>query len=522
MTLLREWGACAAVGVVLSGCGQVELPDDPHASPRPGIAAQGLDPRHGSTVRVEVGPASARYCGPGYWAMGADRGTVEEAAARAEHAILEVDGTSDPELIAGAMKAFKQSHGFWQEITLAERDPDARYAEHEAKISLDKASYSEYEPILLTIDISRTFSGHLTPEHVRIVNDRAEEVNTYLTPVSGTYYMASISFASETSRTIDLTSFAEPRNRTEYVHRFAPGRYTATFHFSVGYPEWKKPFHSVRKIGPRVWGAKKSNTVSFEVRASDAPRAETGVLISRASGLAKEKRWDEAVAAYKRAIIGMSALASIREAIRQIIRIRAGLEGGTERNPHGLEFDSLRLALLHVPEPDRREFCRHYVRAFDRMIRDEDDAAGRELLDKFSLVELFEYPQFRKILEEQVRRPDECPYPFARVYVEGLGDKDPAVMAGLLPRYPGWVLEHYAWHKAPPEIVPLFPQYFGSETEVWQSGPMRWYCKDAAFMALELAAGLNLGYRNQRDRIHDRAEIEKLMRRWWHRHGHRF
>ena len=56
----------------------------------------------------------------------------------------------------------------------------------------------------------------------------------------------------------------------------------------------------------------------------------------------------------------------------------------------------------------------------------------------------------------------------------------------------------------------------------WESGPKTWYCKDAAFMALELAAGLNLGYRNQRDRIADREEIEKLMRRWWRRYRHRF
>jgi hypothetical protein len=327
-------------------------------------------------------------------------------------------------------------------------------------------------------------------------------VNIHSRPVSGAFYMISLWGGTGTSRVIDLTSFAKPSDGTEHVWRFAPGRYTATFHFSVGYPQWN---------------------VSFEVRASEGPKADARALLAVAPKLAEDEKRDEAVSSCKRAILSTKNLETIQEAIGRIRRIRLRPDpDDAGHDPTRMEFDALRLALLHVSEDDRREFCRRYVRAFDRMVRDEDDATDRELLDNFSLVELFEYPQFRKILEEEVSRPDECPYPFAEVYVEGPGEKDPAVMAGLLPRYPGKVLEHYSWHKAPPEIVLLLPGYFENDTVVCETNGKKWYCKDAAFRALELAAGLDLGYRDRWDRLPDREEIEKLMRRWWHRHGHRF
>jgi hypothetical protein len=84
------------------------------------------------------------------------------------------------------------------------------------------------------------------------------------------------------------------------------------------------------------------------------------------------------------------------------------------------------------------------------------------------------------------------------------------------------VLEHYSWFNAPPEIVPLLPGYFENDTVVCESNGKKWRCKDAAFMALELAAGLDLGYRDRWDRFTDREEIGNLMRRWWRRYRHRF
>ncbi len=512
---------CAGCGMQHVDASSQSAPGASGTSAGPVISAETKGPGPRDTFTVEFEGDVCSFETEGHFSLGADIYAVRPLLERYDRAVIRFDATTRPETIAKLVESYRRSHGSWIEMALA---PDSEYAGHEATISLDKDSYAEDEPILLTIDVSReVHESILTPAHVRIVDERGKEVNTYLRPVSGHFYMTSIWPSGETSNTIDLTDFREPADGTEYVWRFAPGKYRATYHFRVGYPEWKEPFHSVRETSPPVWGPRKSNTVSFEVRASGGSKADTAALLDKASALAVEKRWDEAVSVYKYAIVSTADLASLRGAIEQIYRIRSRVgRQGAEPDPEWLGPYSLRLGLVHASEADRRGFCERYIRAWHRVIEGETDAEDWKFVDRFPFGGLFVHPQFRSILEEEVRRPEKCAYPYAEVYVGLPGEKEPAVMAGLLPKYPQFVLQHYAWHKAPLKIVPLLPAYFKDDRFIWESGDTKWRYSDAAFKALELAAGLDLSYGSERDRIGDRVEIHRLLRYWWWRHRHRF
>jgi hypothetical protein len=151
---------CTALFLLVSGCGPGEPPAKPHASPRPGIAAPG--PNAVGTFVVEgSSDGSLSYRTPKHFAAGAGLSDAGEMVRRSERTILRFDRTADGQFLGKLTEAFTQSHGFWQEITLAERDPDAEYAEHEATITLDKASYSEHERHIRSTSPSRSRSACL-------------------------------------------------------------------------------------------------------------------------------------------------------------------------------------------------------------------------------------------------------------------------------------------------------------------------------------------------------------------------
>jgi hypothetical protein len=522
----------ATAGALALGCGRLTLPrEGVEPMPRPAdLAGQDLP----STLVIEGShDGDLRYAVGNHFALGADIEGARKDIAASRRTVLRFDGTAGPEFLADLVRTFGETHGFWREIALAERDPDAEFDGCEATVSLDKSSYAADEPVLLTIDVSREVGEDiLTPEHLRIVDSSGEEVNILARSLGGGHLY--LGAANELpTKTLDLTSFVTPPGDEEYVWRFAPGRYSATFHFSVGWPEWREPFEGVKELGPREWGRKTSNTLSFEVRETPPPSPERlRAMFDEAARLAEEaralgiatswlekgKRTREAVDVLKRVIVISPDLATVLEAVRRIEAVRADKRSDPDAPPGS---DALVLALANATERDRRAACERYVRAWKKDMRDEADPAETKLARSFPFRSLFEHPQFRPILEEHVRR-EAVDYPYAEVYLWHAGAKDAAVMAHLLPRYPGQVLEHYAWHKAPPEVAALFPDYFESEEPVLGSDYGVWLRADAALAAFELAAGLDLGYRDRADRIRDREHIAGVLGRWWWRNGKTF
>jgi len=524
----------ATAGMLILGCGELTLPQQ-NIEPMPQAVPKTTQDEPGRLVIDGSYDGDLRYATEESINLGADIEAARKDIAASKQTVLRFDKAARDEFLAEFMRAFVDTHGFWQEITLAERDPDADYEGCEATISLDKSSYAADEPVLLKIDVSREVREDiLTPEHMRIVDSRGEEVNILTRSLGGGHlYLGAVNSLS--TKTLDLTSFRAPFSHEDYVWRFAPGRYSATFHFSVGWPQWHEPFEGIKELSPRHWGRKTSNTVSFEVRETPPPSPDRiRAMFDTAARLAeeakalpvatqwfrKDERKREAVDVLKRVIVSSSDLATVLEAVRRIEAVRADKRFDPDTPPSS---DALVLALANATERDRRAACERYVRAWKKDLRDEADAAERNFARGFPFMSLFERPQFHAILEEELRR-EVVEWPYADVFFSSPGRKDAEIMAHLLPQYPAQALDHYSWYKAPPEIAKLLPGYFRSKQEVSQSGGMRWLCADASLKAFELAAGLDLGYgdRAHRIRIRDREIIAGVLGNWWRRNPKAF
>ncbi len=522
----------ATAGAMALGCGRFTLVQE-DVEPTPQRVPLVAHEEPGTLVIKGSHDGDLIYAVREYVALGGDIKGARKDIAASRRTVLRFDKTARPEFLAEFVRTFVDTHGFWLEIALAERDPDAEFEGCEATVSLDKSSYAADEPVLLKIDVSREVDvWMLTPEHVRIVDARGEEVNILSRALTGGHLYLGCG-NPRASQTLDLTSFVTPPGDEEYVWRFAPGRYSATFHFSVGWPEWHEPFEGVREFGPRTWGRKTSNTVSFEIRETPPPSperiramldtaahlaGEARALDPAAQWLDKSARAREAVDVLKRVIVSSRDFATVLEAVRRIRAVRADRDFNPDAPP---DADALILALANATERDRRGACERYVRAWKKDASGEADPEEMELVRSFPFRSFFEHEQFRPILEEQVRREAVEPL-YAEVYLWHAGAKDAGVMARLLPQYPRLVLEHYAWRKASPGVAKLFPAYFENEEIVVQGSFGNWLCADAALMAFELAAGLDLGYRDRADRIRDREHIAGVLGRWWWRNRKAF
>jgi len=521
----------ATAGMLILGCGELTLPQQ-YCEPTPQRTPQAIEDEPGTLVFEGSNSGRWRYKMKECVAFGGGIETARDHMAASKRTVLRFDKAARGEFLAEFVRTFVDTHGFWQEITLAERAPDAEYEGCEATISLDKSSYAVGEPVLFTVNVSREVGVDiLVPEHVRIVDSSGQEVNILTKSLGGGQLYTGVVNRLST-RTLDLTSFAAIFSHEDYVWRFAPGRYSATFHFSVGWPEWHEPFEGIKELSPRHWGRKTSNTVSFEITETQPSPGRVRAMFDTAARLAeeakalpvatqrqeKDARTRDAVDVLKRVIVSSSDLATTLEAVRRIEAVRADKNYDPDTPPSS---DALVLALANATEQDRRAACERYVRACRKATREELNAAEKELVRGFPFRSLFEQPQFHAILDEEVRR-EVVEWPYAEVFFWYPGAKDADVMAHLLPQYPAQVLGHYSWYKAPPKIAKLLPGYFGNKEEVYQSGGMRWLCADAALKAFELAAGLDLGYGDRSDRIRDREIIAGVLGRWWRRNPKAF
>jgi len=516
----------ATVGLLILGCGELTLPQQ-YSEPTPQRTPEAIEDEPGTLVIEGKCGGRLRYATEESFRLGADIEGARKDIVASRRTVLRFDKAARPEFLAEFVRTFVDTHGFWQEITLAERDPDAEYEGCEATISLDKSSYAAHEPILLTINVSREVGVDiLVPEHVRIVDSFGEEVNILTKSLGGgQLYMAPVTKLP--TKTFDLTSFSAIFSHEDYVWRFAPGRYFATFHFSVGWPEWHEPFNGIKELGPRHWGRKTSNTVSFEITETRPLPERIRAMLDTAARLAekaralpvatqsfKKDKWTrDTINLLKRVIVSSSDLATTLEAVRRIEAARADKRFDPDTPPSS---DALVLALANASEQDRRAACERYVRVCRKATREELNGAERKMLRDYPFKAFFGHPQFHAILDEQLHR-EVVEYPYADVFFSSPCAKEAEIMAHLLPQYPAQVLDHYSWYKAPPKIAKLLPGYFRSKKEVYQSGGMRWLCADASLQAFELAAGLDLGYRERADRIRDREIIAGVLGRWCRR-----
>jgi len=168
---------------------------------------------------------------------GGDSSRLRNYAQKSKRVVLETNRSSNRETVRRLVEIYLDSHGYWQNIRLSPRDPDKRFAGHEAKISLSKDIFEKGEPIPLTLEISEDELDMeapwwlFSPRFIRVQDEEGKDFPLFTHPVSGgDGVVRSKVFALKSRKTMNLISFIEPYDGSEYVCRFPPGKYKATFH----------------------------------------------------------------------------------------------------------------------------------------------------------------------------------------------------------------------------------------------------------------------------------------------------
>jgi hypothetical protein len=517
------------------------------------------------TVRMEVDSGDgAEYSmrdGQSYaWGYGWHWDKLEKMVADKDRLILDVDGSTNRRTLQRLMDLYLQKPGFWKEIKMTPADPDRRYADREAALRIGKSEFAQGEPIPLELNfICEVPLGQewafCSPVFLHIQDAQGHDVDLFQRPVveaSGGVRSKVFGPAQPQDKIIDLTSFREPYQGAEFVHRFEPGTYTATFHFSIGWPRGNLlGSGTVHLMEPRIFGPKRSNTVTFTVRpAKPASPEEAAALIRKADALVAESKANEAVAAYKRAVLALTDQARIEAVIRQILLVRAVAafdetppEGfapdddhpqkplperikafmakyGQGGMPDWVKDEAFSLSLLHLPADQAPLWYRRFLKFWSQDY-DQESPEGKNI-SRFGerYVDILSYPLYRSLLVEDLRRGKDCPKEALAIYVKQIEPKDTELMRLALAADPHAVLEYYGRVRAPRELLPDFVRFFDDHTITWGNGfgnVQAWLC-DAAFRAIEKAAGLDLGFSATKEydpaRVENRAAIRAILEIW--------
>jgi len=320
-----------------------------------------------------------------------------------------------------------------------------RFAKATAQLELNKEEYVAGEAIFATLKIAENESWQrkkvanwwlYSPECIRIQDENEKDVALLVYPLcEPDQYIRSKIFRAFSSKTIDLTSFVEPNFGVEYVFRFTPGKYTATFYFTFEYLHERDGFGYYDMAHPKVWGRFASNSVTFAVRkATKKHDRDIRELLKKAEQAVTKNKADESVAIYKEIILGCGEQTQIQAAIQQIRLIRRcrsydyeilrKIPTITENQPLAAQIrallekqggflpekTSLRLSLLHVPESERITWCRRYARNMlprekSKYASIEEEAAEDQLFHDLGFEELFHFPQFNRAWLESAKTP---------------------------------------------------------------------------------------------------------------------
>jgi len=512
-----------------------------------------------AVTRIYIGSGPYfRYSAPEVGGWGADIYAMREYLRKSDRAEFLLEPESDLDVLKRLVAYFAEAHGPWHEVVMQPLDP-SRYAHRlHATLSLPKETFREGEPIPLTIRTEADpaaeqgqFVDHTAPwwlfsvTQLLIQNQDGREVNPFIYPVSGgSGGVRSKVFYDLEKKTIDLTAFVEPYHGQEYVFRFKPGMYRVTFYL---HSDWDQSRTESGFIGPRWLGSRTSNTVTFTVKAAPPDkRPDLKVLLARAEELIDQNKPNEAVRAYKRAILHTRDQATIQKAIRQIVLIRSCasydsppdfsrflrkptdegalslgecmrrvVENEKECANPWLHRQTVELSLLHVPPEDRKAWVERYLNVIDLVkgpwdawTVEPEDREEVELWRRVQLDHLFACPQYKPILDEAVRHPERCDPFFIGVYLREQRDKDPAILRTFLEREPQRVFEHYVHRRAPLELVPFIPRYFEGKHARY------------AMAAFIRAVGLDLEFDPRPASLSDKPAmsenvVKAFLQDWW-------
>jgi hypothetical protein len=537
---------------LLAGC-QTEVVE------RPAPAAVTVEEHRPDTVRMEIdsgdGAEYSMRSGESYsWGYAWHWDKLEKMVADKDRLILDVDGSSNRRTLQRLIDLHLQKPGFWKEIKMTPADPDRRYADREATLRIGKSEFAQGEPI--PIELNFICEYHLgqewafcSPVFLRVQDAQGREVNLFQRPVveaSGGVRSKVFGPAQPEDKIIDLTSFKEPYEGAEFVHRFEPGTYTATFHFSIGWPRGHLLGSGiVHLMDPRIFGPKGSNTVTFTVRpAKPASHEEAAALIQKADALVAESKANEAVAAYKRAVLTLTDQARIEAVIRQIVLVRAVAafdetpsdddhpkkplperikafmaEHGQGEMPDRLKEEAFSLSLLHLPADQAllwyRRFLTHWSQDYDY------ESPEGKIISRFGdcSLQFSSYPLYQSLFLQDLRRGKECPKEAVKIYMKFDTPEDVDLVRLALAANPAAVLEYYGRVRAPRELLPDIARHFDDMTETWFGLTGRACVCDAALKAFEKAAGLDLGFgaTEERDteRVKNRKAIRAILENWF-------
>lgn len=160
-----------------------------------------------------------------------------------------------------------------------------------------------------------------TPVHIRVQDKKGRDVNLFTRPVSS--YSGGrhgLFMFPMKERIIDLTSFLLLQRGIEYVHKFEPGEYTATFYFDSETEHIGA--NVVEYVLSRKFEGRTSNTVSFRILPNDAQPADAPKLLAKAEEAVEKNKPEEAVLLYKQAILNSEDFSLIRHCIFKIMLIR--------------------------------------------------------------------------------------------------------------------------------------------------------------------------------------------------------
>lgn len=513
-------------------------------------------------IMIKVGAGQGfSYSAPQSCGTTGDVSCMEDLIRELDKTVLAVDGTSNPEMVHRFVDTYLGKPGFWKEIALGPGDPDKRWEGYDVRLSMDKTEFVQDEPVPVTMSVTTDDPWgspwwFLSPDHLRVQDAQGRDVSLFHRPVSGfDNRVRSKVFVTAKERTADLTSFVEPYHGIEFVNRFEPGTYSVTFYFSFDWPHQDNCIEPEDFAYPCVWGPKKSNTVTFTVRAAESkPSVNIDALFEKGGELVAKSKANDAVRTYKQVILNTVDQQLIEKAILQILlirsvsahddeglyekpeeeakkplpeRIRVYLKENVERFG-GLHCVSwlgplaFRLSVLHLAGNEARRWYGEYI-GFRAGEFDWDTPEGRELTlrwDEADGARLFHFPLYRALLMADLGNAKGCPRQCAEIYLRLPGEKDVELLRKLLHKHPDPVLEHFCEVPPPRELLPDIERYFDDRTSIWGESTIKVERRDAAYLAFERAVGLRLGLRRlDADRVRQRDAILEILEDWRRRHS---
>ena len=168
--------------------------------------------------------------------------------------------------------------------------------------------------------------------------------------------------------------------------------------------------------------------------------------------------------------------------------------------------------LFKQMSPDSRR------QAAEAFWRSENDASEQELFSDAPFCELFNFPQYRPLLERAIAQPKTCSRPVLEAYL-GAPWKSVETVGLILKTRPEIALNHFCSEKAPRSLIPAIAGFFNDRTPMWKDS--KYTVMDYAFAAMQFNEGIEWKFQ-QGEWIKNRDEIKASVEEWWSKHRSEF